>query len=455
MMNKRTDFAEFTSKIPPQATDLEEVILGAMLLENHCIDEILKVLPEDAFYKEAHQIVYRAIGSLWKDRKNVDVLTVSNWIRSSGNLELVGGAYFVSQLTQRVASSANVNEHCFIILQKYLQREVIREATSMITMAYEDSSDIFEILQKAEAHLSRINELLNKQKTISFNQEVDTTIIQLIKLQKKEIENFGIQTGLTAVDKFTTGRIKGELSIIAGRTSMGKTTRVVQEIINVAIYQKIPIGFISMESKANPILIKMLCNLSGINSASVKIGSINTNELNFIGNQAEVLKNDCINFIDNGGLTIDEVALQARLWKKKHNIQILYIDYLTLIKGRREHGQNRDQEIGTISRGLKMLAMDLDIAVVCLAQLSREVEKREGKRPMLSDLRESGNIEQDADNVSFLFRPEYYGIKEDSQGNSTEGVLHEIIAKNRNGSTGVAVLRCDLATSKITDLNSF
>ena len=444
MRNKEFPIGEH-GKLPPQATDLEEQVIATMILEPGRIGEIIRLLPPDAFYREVNKIIFQKLVEMNLAGKGISIETLANCL--GNDLDLIGGHYYLVQITGKHTYQLDIHTPCLIILEKSILRKIIEVSARMTYECYE-GADPFDAISSVEQFLQSIYELMDNNKQLTFADEVSATFNKIVALKENKQSIIGLPTGLNIVDKITGGRCEGELTIIAARPSMGKTTRVIQEVINLA-ENNIPVGFISLEMNAFSIIIKMFANQITINSNDLRTGHISDSDLLLLRDIVTKLKNSGICFKDIARININEVINIARLWHKKHGIKALYIDYLQLIHGVKK-GVNRDQEIGEISSGLKAIAKELKIPVIALCQLSRAAEAQQrNKRPQLSSLRESGNLEQDADVVSFLYRPEYYGIMQDENGNDLTNIMEEIIAKNRNGSTGRALLWYDRAISKI------
>lgn len=423
-------------KIQPQAVDLEEAVLGAMLLEPQACRLAMAIIKSpDIFYKDQHKIIYKAIASLYADNHPVDILTVTEQLKKTGELEASGGAYYVSVLTNNVSSSANTEYHIAIILQKWLRREMIRLFSEGIKESFEDSDDVFEALDRYSIGLIDLYNTLNVSSVQSVGDIARENLHAIINANGEEV--IGIPTGFVVVDKLINGFQKGDLIIIAGRPGMGKTAFGVSVVVNTSIGFNIPSGIISLEMTKAQLVMRIQTILSGIQYQDLKGGRIDAYQKNKVTEETNHLVNAPIYIDDTPSLSLIQVRAKALDMVKRFGVKILFVDYLQLMSGSGKRGQNREQEVSEISRGLKALAKELDIPVVAFSQLSRKVEERGGdKKPKLSDLRESGAIEQDADLVIFLYRPEYYGIYEDEEGNSTLDTGVVIVEKHRNGSLG-------------------
>ncbi len=424
-------------KLPPQAVDLEEAVLGAMMIDKKGVDDAIDILKPDAFYKEAHRHIYDAIETLFKASQPIDILTVSTQLRKNGKLELVGGDFYLINLTQKIASSAHIEFHCRIILQKYIQRSLIKISSEIIEDAYDESSDIFELLDQAESKLYDVTQGNIKKST--------ETAQSLVAQAKKRIEEIGkreglsgLPTGFHKLDGLTSGWQPSDLIIIAARPGMGKTAFVLSMARNIAIDANRGVAFFSLEMSSVQLITRLISSETGLSSEKLRTGKLEQHEWEQLNVKVKDLEKAPLFIDDSPSLSIFDLRAKARRLKSQYDIQLIVIDYLQLMTagGNNKGGGNREQEISTISRNLKGLAKELDIPVIALSQLSRAVETRgSSKRPLLSDLRESGAIEQDADIVSFIYRPEYYKIDvwDDDEQSPTEGQAEFIVAKHRNG----------------------
>lgn len=424
-------------KIPPQAVDLEEAVLGAMMIDKKGVDEAIDILKPDAFYKDAHKYIYEAIEMLFKASQPIDILTVSTQLRKNGKLEIVGGDYYLINLTQKIASSAHIEFHARVILQKYIQRSLIKISSEIIEDAYDESSDIFELLDQAESKLYDVTQGNIKKST--------ETAQSLVAQAKKRIEEIGkreglsgLPTGFHKLDSLTSGWQPSDLIIIAARPGMGKTAFVLSMARNIAINANRGVAFFSLEMSSVQLITRLISSETGLPSEKLRTGKLEQHEWEQLNVKVKDLEVAPLFIDDTPSLSIFDLRAKARRLKSQFDIQLIIIDYLQLMTagGSGKGGGNREQEISTISRNLKGLAKELDIPVIALSQLSRAVETRgSSKRPILSDLRESGAIEQDADIVSFIYRPEYYKIDEwdDEEQGPTENQAEFIVAKHRNG----------------------
>ncbi len=439
-------------RVPPQAVDLEEAVLGAMLLEQIALSNVIDILKEDVFYKEAHQKIFAAILSLFANSQPVDILTVTQELKKQGNLEMVGGAYYVSQLTNRVASAANVEFHARIVLQKYLQRQLIRISSEIIRDCYEDTSDVFDILDRAERELFAVSETNLRRSYNKMIDLVEEAVSQIENAARQEGNLSGVPSGFTGIDRITAGWQKSDLIIMAARPGMGKTAFVLTMARNIAVNYKRPIAVFSLEMSGVQLVTRLIASETELEADKLKRGKLEQYEWQQLHARIANLTGAPLYIDDTPALSIFELRAKCRRLKAQHNIQMVIVDYLQLMTSGTENRGNREQEISNISRSMKSLAKELEIPIIALSQLSRAVETRAGsKRPILSDLRESGAIEQDADMVLFIYRPEYYQFHEDEQGRSTEGLAQIIVAKHRNGSLGEVNLRFISKFARFTD----
>ncbi len=445
---------EFGRKMP-QAIDLEEAVLGAILIDREALIEVVDVVKEESFYKDAHRTIYTTILELFEIDEPIDIVTVSQALRSKDMLNDIGGAYYLSYLTNRVASSANIKHYAHIVVQKALARELITKNTEVLKEAYEDVTDVFDLLDKAEQQLYDIS----KDNIGKEYEKMDDLTVKAIKeiqdLLARGDEFTGVPSGFMALDRMTNGWQKSDLIIVAGRPSMGKTAFTLNMARNAAVGFNKPVAVFSLEMSSTQLAMRLISSEAEISSEEIRRGKLKGHQVQQIISKSEVLREAPIYIDDTPAINIFQLRAKCRRLKRKHDIECVIIDYLQLMSGTNtKGGSNREQEISQISRSLKTLAKELDIPVIALSQLSREVERRADKRPMLSDLRESGAIEQDADMVLFLYRPEYYGLDVDDQGNSTKGISEIIISKNRNGSVGTAKMKFIGKYAKFTDLDS-
>ncbi|MDT7831715.1 replicative DNA helicase [Flavobacteriaceae bacterium S356] len=442
-------------KIPPQAVDLEEAVLGAMMIDKKGIDDVIDILHPDAFYEVKHQEVYRVIFELFQESKPIDLLTVSNQLKKNGKLDIVGGDFYLIRLTQKVASSAHIEFHARIILQKYIQRKLISISSDIIENAYDETSDVFDLLDNAEAKLFEVTQGNLKKSSEGAGDLVKQALKKIQDISNQEGMS-GLATGFTKLDALTSGWQPSDLVIIAARPGMGKTAFVISMAKNMAIDFDHPVAVFSLEMSSVQLITRMISSETGLTSEKLRKGNLEPHEWEQLNVKVKKLSDAPIFIDDTPSLSIFDLRAKARRLVSQHGVKIIVIDYLQLMTaGNTGKGGNREQEISTISRNLKALAKELSIPVIALSQLSRAVETRGGsKRPLLSDLRESGAIEQDADIVSFIYRPEYYGMTEwdDDDHSPCEGQGEFIVAKHRNGGLDNIRLKFTGHLAKFSDL---
>lgn len=435
-VDKSTIISLEKGKIPPQAIDLEEVVLGAMMIDKKGVDEVIDILSPEAFYKEAHQHIFEAIFKLFQDSQPVDLLTVSSQLKKDLKLDVVGGDFYLISLTQRVSSSAHIEFHARIILQKFIQRSLIKISSEIIEDAYDETVDVFDLLDNAEAKLYEVT-----QGNVKKSTETAQSLVIQAKKKIEEIANkeglSGIPSGFDKLDKLTSGWQPSDLIIIAARPGMGKTALTLSMARNMAVSANIPVAFFSLEMSSVQLITRLISSETGLSSEKLRTGRLEKHEWEQLNVKVKSLEQAPLFIDDTPSLSIFDLRAKARRLSSQYGIKLIVVDYLQLMTaGGSQKGGNREQEISTISRNLKALAKELEVPVIALSQLSRAVETRGGsKRPLLSDLRESGAIEQDADIVSFIYRPSYYKIEEwdDDDRSPTEGQAEFIVAKHRNG----------------------
>ncbi|MDA3943918.1 MAG: replicative DNA helicase [Bacteroidetes bacterium] len=443
-------------RVPPQAVELEEVVLGAMMLEKDAVNAIIDILKPEVFYKDAHKKIFTAIYNLFSKSEAIDILTVTNELKTMGELEMVGGAYFISQLTNRVVSAANIEFHARILIQKFIQRELIHISSDIIKDAYEDTTDVFDLLDKAESGLFSVSES-NLRRSFSAMPELVKQAIEDIEKAKDSDSNLrGVPSGYTDLDRITQGWQKSDLIILAARPSMGKTALALNLARNAAVDFNKPVAFFSLEMSSVQLVTRLISSETYLPAEKLRKGDLEEYEWQQLNTKINPLVNAKMYIDDTPQLSIFELRAKCRRLKQQFDIQMVYVDYLQLMTAGGDNRGNREQEISNISRSLKSLAKELDVPVLALSQLSRNVESRPGsKKPILSDLRESGAIEQDADMVIFIYRPEYYGINDDGEGNSVQGLAVINIAKHRNGKLGDVNLKFVGQYARFEELENF
>ncbi|MBC7890653.1 MAG: replicative DNA helicase, partial [Sphingobacteriaceae bacterium] len=443
-------------KLPPQAIEMEEAVLGALMIERDALSAVIDVLHPESFYREAHQRIFIAIRSLFDQSEPVDILTVQNELRRTAELENVGGSVYLAELSQRVNSAANIEAHARAVTESAIKREIIRIATECQQHAYEDTTDVFQLLDKLEQGLFSISEKNIRKKTADMGSIMRQALEELEARKHLKDGLTGVPSGFSALDRLTSGWQKSELVIIAARPGMGKTAFILSACRNAAVEFGHGVAIFSLEMSAVQLVNRLISAEAELESEKIKKGSLSTHEWAQLHHRINRLTNAPIFIDDTPALSILELRAKCRRLKQQHDVQLVVIDYLQLMTGDNgKGGGNREQEIASISRALKNLAKELNVPVIALSQLSRAVETRGGeKKPQLSDLRESGSIEQDADMVMFLYRPDYYGITQDEAGNPVQGIGEVIIAKNRSGSLDTVQLRFIGKFTKFSDLGA-
>ncbi|WP_185873738.1 replicative DNA helicase [Blattabacterium cuenoti] len=428
-------------KIPPQALDLEEVILGSIMIDKKGLDIIIDILVPEIFYKKEHQDIFRSIQKLYHNYHPIDLYTVSNQLKKDGNLDKIGGELYLIELTQKVISSAHIEYHSRIIQQKFILRKLINISSYIIKNCYHDNIDVFELLDEAESKLFEINQkYLITKKYETTESLVKKAIDKIKKIENNKERLSGISSGFYHLDQITSGWQNSDLIILASRPGMGKTTFMLSMVRDIVLKQKVPAVIFSLEMSSIQLITRLISSETGISSEKIKKANLSDLDWKNIFNKTSKLKKAPLFIDDTPSLSIFNLRAKCRNLISQHGIKLILIDYMQLM-GINDHNlkllRNREQEISIISRNLKSMAKELDIPIIALSQLSRAVEIRGGsRRPLLSDLRESGSIEQDADIVLFIYRPEYYGFKiwDTEKKESCIGQAEIIIAKHRNGS---------------------
>ena len=430
-------------RLQPQAKELEEAVLGALMLEKDAYSIVSEILKPECFYEKAHEKIFAAIVDLAISQRPVDMLTVTEQLKKRGELDEVGGPFYISQLTSKVASSAHIEYHARIIAQKYLARELISFTAQIQDKAFDETIDVDDLMQEAEGKLFEISQRNVKKDVTQINPIIRDAMEMLQKAANQKEGLSGLRTGFDGLDKITSGWQDSDLIIIAARPAMGKTSFVLNIALNVAKRGK-KVAFFSLEMSNVQLVNRLIVNVCEIPGEKIKSGRLESYEWEQLDFKIKELYDAPIYIDDTPSLSVFELRTKARRLVREHGIRCIIIDYLQLMNASGMSFGSREQEVSTISRSLKGLAKELNIPIIALSQLNRGVESRqgaEGKRPQLADLRESGAIEQDADMVCFIHRPEYYKITEDERGNSLVGLAEIIIAKHRNGATGDVRLR--------------
>lgn len=440
---KNTPIDTTYAHVQPQATDIERVVIGALMIDKDAFSVVSEMIKPETFYDPKHQKIYHAIQSLNMEENPVDIMTVIDQLKREGTLEEVGGEAFVVELSSKVASSANIEYHAKIIAQKALARQLISYASMIETKAFDETQDVAELMQEAEGQLFSLSQT-NMKKDYT---QIDPIIAQATEILQKASANTGdltgIPSGFTKLDEITSGWQKSDLVIIAGRPAMGKTSFALSIAKNIAVDYHEPIAFFSLEMNNVQLVNRLISNTCEISGSKILSGQLSVEEWKRFDIKVRDLTGTPIYIDDTPALSIFELRTKARRLVREKGVKVIMIDYLQLMNANGMRFGSRQEEVSNISRSLKGLAKELDIPVLALSQLSRNVENRdglEGKRPQLSDLRESGAIEQDADMVLFVHRPEYYRLYEDKGGVDLRGKAQIIIAKHRKGATGDVLL---------------
>lgn len=449
----------FTGKLTPQAVDFEMAILGAIMIQADAVGEVIDMLAPEMFYQESHQLIFKAFRELFRDSKPIDLLTTSNHLRQKKQLDVVGGPAYLASLTQRIASSANIEYHARIVMEKYVLRSLITTCNTIIKDAYDDSTDVLSLLDQAETDLFGIIEQNFKRESKELPEVVSKAIEELIEMRNSDETVHGVPTGIRSIDEKIGGWQKSDLIIIAARPGMGKTSFVLSIARNAAIDFKKNVAFFTLEMSATQIVHRLFSIESGIDSEKISRGRLDDVEWTQLTNKIGNLSNANLIIDDTPALSVFDLRAKCRRLKHQHDIDLVIVDYLQLMRATSENEKtkgNREQEISFISRSLKALAKELNIPIIALSQLSRAVETRSSatKRPQLSDLRESGSIEQDADMVLFIYRPEYYRFDTFDDGQTpSQGKADIMFEKNRHGSTGNVRIRFESKYTKFSDLD--
>ncbi|MBH75623.1 MAG: replicative DNA helicase [Flavobacteriales bacterium] len=453
MQNKNSKIPALQNKkIPPQAIDFEEGVLGALMIDKNATGIAIEILSAECFYKEKHQEIFQVLLELFNDAEPIDLLTVTDKLRKNGKLKMCGGEVYLAELTQKVVSSAHIEHHARIIVQKYIQRKLISISSTLINDAFDETTDIIELMDKAEREIFKVTEGSIKK---NYSKATD-----LIHQAIKEIESIGnedgisgIPSGFLEIDKITSGWQRSDLIIIAARPGMGKTAFVLSMARNIAVDHKKPVAVFSLEMNSLQLITRLISSETGLASDKLRSGKMEPYEWEQLHSKIKKIENAELFIDDTPGLSIFDLRAKCRRLVSQHGVKIIIIDYLQLMQGSSKGGV-REQEISSISRSLKSIAKELNIPIICLSQLNRGVELRTDKRPILSDLRESGAIEQDADIVNFIYRPEYYNIDmwDTEPQTSCLGQAEFIIAKHRNGSLGRRRLKFNASLAKFGNL---
>lgn len=453
--NENLQYSKEMMKNYPQSIDVEKSILGALILEQDTILDVINILSVDNFYTFANREVYRAILTLFESHCPIDIMTVINQLKKNGVLEQIGGESYVISLIERVVSGANIQYHSFLILEYSIKRELIKISNEIIKQSFDPTIDVFNLIDNAEQKMLDVSSKNIKRNYSDIKTLLNETI-QNIESKKNNKDGItGIPSGFSGLDSLTSGWQKSDLVIIAARPGMGKTAFTLSLVRNAAVDHNIPVALFSLEMSSVQLVSRLISAESELDASKINKGLLENYELEQLKHKTKLISNAPIFIDDTPGLSIFELRTKCRKLKMQHNIQMIVIDYLQLLTSDSNKSTfNREQEISYISRSLKNLAKELDVPIITPSQLSRAVETRGGdKRPMLSDLRESGAIEQDADIVMFLYRPEYYGLFEDDNDFNVKGLTEVIIAKHRNGPLDTAYIKFINKYVKFIDTN--
>lgn len=442
-------------RVPPQANDMEEAVLGAIMLEKEAVITILDILKPESFYKEAHQKIFKTISDLNAREFPVDLYTVTEELRAHNELESVGGPVYLTQLTSKVVSAANVDYHARIVAQKYIQRELIRVSSEIQARSFDDTIDVTDLLDFSENALFQIAEGNIKREVAPINMVLKEAIKAIEEAGKREDALVGIPSGFTRLDRLTSGWQKSELIIIAARPSMGKTALALSMARNMAIDHGKNVAIFSCEMSSIQLVNRLIIAETDIPGDKIRNGRLSEDEWKQLDNRIKKLVQAPIFIDDTPAISIFELRAKCRRLMAQHKLDIVIVDYLQLMSGPDNAG-SREQEVSNISRSLKSIAKELNVPIIALSQLNRSVEMRGGtKRPLLSDLRESGAIEQDADMVVFIHRQEKFGMVAFDDGSSTKGIAEIILAKNRNGPVDDIRLRFREEKAQFVDIDEF
>jgi replicative DNA helicase len=437
-------------KIPPQATDVEEAILGAIILDERAMRAVIPILEAKHFYTEAHKALFQACVDLFNASKPVDMLTIVHKLKESNTLEIAGGPFEVAQVTRKVGGFAisNLEEHINIVLSKYIRRKTIELCHETGSQAYNDTEDINGLIEKLSVAIIQLNRGFAQE--VSIKTIADDNMELIIKIKSGEIQRFGTSTMLIDLDNVINGLIAPDLIVVAARPGMGKTAFALTVMKNLAIDQKLPVGMFSLEMSAPQLEVRLKSMISGVSGSRAQRGNISDYEISRLIEATEIIREAPIRIDYRAAISISTIRAKAIEWKSSDDVKLIIVDYIQLIGSTGGKYSNREAEVSEMSRGLKQLAKELDIPIIALSQLNRDCEKRSPPEPKLFDLRESGAIEQDADIVLFLYRPEAYNIDEiDYEGTniSSKNICIGKIDKHRNGAIGRIAMRTNLAIS--------
>ncbi|MBI9071585.1 MAG: replicative DNA helicase [Melioribacteraceae bacterium] len=448
------DMLRNSTNKPPAAVEVEFSVLGAMVLDNNAVPRVMEILRPECFFDKRHMMIFECITELFSKNEPIDTVSLYEELKRAGNIEAVGGAAFLSRLSQDISSAANIDYHSRIVLEKWILRELISTTMGIASSAYTGTEDVFDLLDDAEQKIFSITEQGLKESYKGMEKAVKEAIEHIEAIHSQDTSSFAVPSGIASLDEMMGGFQRTDLIILAARPAMGKTAFALSIARNAAVDHDIPIAIFSLEMATIQLVTRLICAEARINAHSVRTGKFKAEDGPRISRTAHKLSKAKIYVDDTPAQTVLEIRAKCRRLKMEKKIGMIIIDYLQLMDGS-GRSESREREISNISRSLKALAKELNVPVIALSQLNRAVESRNDKVPMLSDLRESGSIEQDADVVMFLNRPEYYGIMTDAEGNSTEGLGEVIIAKQRNGPTGTVKARFIKEYARYENLDPF
>lgn len=442
---KETEVLTDYGRLQPQAKEFEEAVIGAIMIERDAYSLVSEILKPASFYDRKHQLIYEAITKLAVEQSPIDILTVKEQLTKQGNLEEAGGHFYIAQLSSKVASSAHIEYHARIIAQKFVARNLISFSSNIQTKAFDESTDVDDLMQEAEGKLFELSQQNMKKDYTHVYPVIKEAYAMIEKAATRSDGLSGLESGFTKLDRMTHGWQNSDLIIIAARPAMGKTAFVLSMAKNIAVDYRNPVAVFSLEMSNVQLVNRLISNVCEIESEKIKSGQLAPHEWQQLDYKLRLLNDAPLYIDDTPSLSVFELRTKARRLVKEHGVKIIIIDYLQLMNASGMSFGSRQEEVSVISRSLKGLAKELNIPIIALSQLNRGVESREiapeKKKPQLSDLRESGAIEQDADMVCFIHRPEYYKIYEDQNGNNVRGLAEIIIAKHRNGAVGEIYLK--------------
>ena len=447
-----SQFYSDLGKVPPNASDIEQIVLGQLMIEPDAAMLVIDILKPESFYKESHQLIYGAIKTLASKDEPVNIITITEELHKLDALDKCGGPGYITELSSRVSSAALVEYNAKLIAHAYIKRELIRVTSEIQNKAFDPALDVSDLIDFSENEMFKIAEGTIKKDSAPIAVLINEALKQIEEAGKREDGLSGVPTGFTELDRLTSGFQKSDMIVIAARPSMGKTAFILSTLRNMAVDHKVPVAMFSLEMANLQLVNRLIVSETELEHDKIKNGRLTTEDWTRLEERTKALLDAPIFLDDTPALSIFEFRAKCRRLKQKHNIQCVFVDYLQLMSA--PNAGSREQEISTISRQLKAVAKELNIPVIALSQLNRSVDTQKDFRPQLSNLRESGAIEQDADIVCFIHRPEYYKITEDQEGNSLIGVAEIIVAKHRNGAVGDVRLRFEKEFAKFVDYNS-